>query len=530
MRQIAALLLFLFLAPFAHAQDSSSVPESEEALAEASPNTKVSSRDVVRSRHRMAWVERQGNLRMVYLDGEKQGGHYNDVAFLQFSPDESHLVFATRSDNEWWLVLDGKDQPEHYVAIAGLQWQPKSGTLAYTACREKKKCQFYLDGKATGPEYQSIDLLKYSHDGKHFAYLAYHDKSWHTVVDGKEIGPGMDSISAEYWGFTPTGRFYVSACHGYKIERNHKLVRSNQQWTYVVDGVAGPEFGIISPIKFSADDQHYTYAGLDLKRGWVKTTPEASILLDGTVKATYPGRKVAGGRYLNTGVRDLYPRIAGMSNPLFEPGGKLVYAATRESGDVTVFVGDEPGLGFAEIVSPIIFSPDAQHFAYVAQQGENLVEVHDNHPGITFTVPGRTRSCYVRWIYVTNEPRHHLAYELVCGGPRYKLEYTDQALRRVVIDGHSGPEYDVTELDGFRHTEDWMHYGYEVHGVNGNHVLLNIDGKETKSYDGVVSGSLEFHLETGEASFIAREGEKLVRIKWPLPGKSEETPGLSKSQ
>jgi hypothetical protein len=525
MRPITALLLFLSLTTFVHAQNSSPVPESEEALVEASPNTKVSSQDVVRSRHHMAWVEKQGNLRMVYLDGQKQGGHYNDVAYLQFSADESHLVFATRSDTEWWLVLDGKDQPEHYISIGGLQWQPHSNVLAYTACSEKKKCHFYVDGKATGPEYERADLLKYSSDGKHFAYMIYRNKEWYAVLDGKEIGPGMDSMDGDHWGFSRTGRFYMAICHGHKVERNHQTVRSTEKWTYEVDGVAGPEFGVISPIEFSGDDRHFTYAGLDLKLGWVRSTPQASVVLDGAVKAIYPGRKIAGGVHLNTGVHDLYPRVYGMSNPSFDPGGKLVYAASRESGDVTVFVGDEPGQGFTEIVSPIIFSPDAQHFAYVAQQGENLVEVHDNHPGITFTVPGRTRSCYVRWIYVTNEPRHHLVYELVCGGTRYKLHYTEQALRRVVIDGQSGPEYDVVGLGGFRYTEDWKHYGYEVHGVNGDHVLLNIDGKETKSYDGVVSGSLEIHPETGEASFIAREGEKLVRVKWPLESaKSQEAP------
>jgi hypothetical protein len=452
------------------------------------------------------------------------------VAFLQFSPDESHLVFATLNDTEWWLVMDGKDQPDHYVSIGGLQWQPGNGTLAYTACREKKKCQFYLDGKPTGPEYAMIYSVKYSRDGKHFAYLAFHDNAWYTVVDGKEIGPPMDHTGDEdeNWGFSRTGRFYVAACRGRKLETTYVHVNT-ERWKYVVDGVAGPEFGVISPIEFSADDQHFTYAGLALKRGWVKTTPEASVVLDGKVKATYPGRKIVGAVHLNTGVRDLFPRVVGISNPSFEPGGKLVYAATRESGDVAVFVGDQPGQGFMEIISPIIFSPDAQHFAYVAQQGENLVEVHDNHPGITFQVPGRTRSCYVGWIYVTNEPRHHLVYELVCGGKLYRLHYTEHALRRVVVDGQSGPEYDVDGLGGFRYTEDWKHYGYEVLGVNGDHVLLNIDGKETKPYDGVVSGSLEFHMEAGEASFIAREGEKLVRVKWPLQGKSQEQPQLPKS-
>jgi hypothetical protein len=464
----------------------------------------------------MAWVEKQGNLRLVYLDGQKQGGHYNDVAFLQFSPDESHFVFATRNDTTWWLVLDGKDQPEQYVAINGLAWQPGSSALAYIACREKKKCQLYVDGKGTGPEYESAGSLKYSQDGKHLAYLIYHDKSVHTIVDGKEIGPGMDRIDGEYWGFSRTGRFYVAACRGYELKGYNYYV-NNEHWKYVVDGEAGPEFQVISPIEFSRDDKHYAYAGTVVKLGW-KQKPQSSIVVDGAVQSTQDGQKFLRG-HIRTGVHDYHPYFHGLSNPSYEPGGKLVYAARRDKG-VAVFVGDDAGQEFSDIVSPIIFSPDAQHFAYVAQLGGNLIEVHDNHAGSTFPVPGRTRRCYVDWIYVTNEPRHHLIYELVCGATYFILGHTNRALRQIVIDGKAGPEYDVDGLYGFRYTPDWKHYGYEVHGVNGGHVLLNIDGKETKVYDDVVSGSLEFPVGSETASFIAREGESLVRVKWPIQGKS----------
>jgi len=158
---------------------------------------------------------------------------------------------------------------------------------------------------------------------------------------------------------------------------------------------------------------------VELKLDWTKATPQSSIVLDGKVKTTYSGKKIIFGPHqLNTGVRDLYPRTIGMSNPSFDPGGKLVYAAKPESGDVAVLIDEEPGQGFAEIVNLIVFSPDGQHFAYVAQQGDNWVEVHDNHPGITFQVHGRTRSCFSEWMEVTSEPEHHLVYELVCAGKR----------------------------------------------------------------------------------------------------------------
>jgi hypothetical protein len=515
MRTILSSLLFLFsLVAVCNSQT-----EQEDPVATASPKMEMSSRDVVRSLHHMAWVEKQGNLRIVRLDGKQQGGHYNEVAFLQFSPDESHLVFATRSDIEWWLVLDGKDQPEHYSLIQSMQWQPGSSQLVYTACREKKKCQLYVDGKATGPEYEWVGSLKYSQDGKHMAYPVRHNNSVHTVVDGKEIGPGMDHFDGKHWGFSRTGRFYVAACRGYKTQGYNYYI-NNEHWKYVVDGKEGPEFEVISPIEFSRDGQHYAYAGTTVKHGW-KQKPVSSIMVDGAMLRSYDGQKFFGGAHINTGVHDYHPYFHGLSNPFYEPGGKLVYAARREK-DVAVFVGDEAGQGFTDIVSPIIFSPDAQHFAYIAQQGGNLVEVHDNHPGATFSIPGPRRMCYVDWIYVTNEPRHHLVYELVCGATQFVQGHTTRALRQIVVDGKAGPEYDAYGLYGFRYTPDWKHYGYEVHGMNGNHVLLNIDGKETKVYDDVVSGSLDFPVGSETASFIAREGETLVRVKWPIQGKSPE--------
>ncbi len=46
----------------------------------------------------------------------------------------------------------------------------------------------------------------------------------------------------------------------------------------------------------------------------------------------------------------------------------------------------------------------------------------------------------------------------------------------------------------------------------------------------MVSGSLDFPAGSETASFIAQEGESLVRVKWPIQGKSQEPPKLPESQ
>ena len=299
MRQIIALLLFLSLAAFVHAQNSSPGSESEEALAEAPPKTSVSSKDVVRSPHHMAWVEKQGNLRMVFLDGKQLGGHYNEVGFLQFSPDEVHFVFAARSDDMWSLVRDGKDQPERYFSIGGMIWQPIGGALAFTACPEKTKCRLYVNNQPSGPEYQAIYSPKYSKDGMHLAYMGRRDRAFHPVLDGKETGTSMD-LALDYWGFSPAGHFYVAACRGHVMDREHP--RNNVYCRYVVDGEEGPEFKAICPIEFSRDGKHFTYGGLTITGRWTSAF-KGSVLLDGKVQATYGGK---GRSKVNiSGVRDL---------------------------------------------------------------------------------------------------------------------------------------------------------------------------------------------------------------------------------
>jgi WD40 repeat protein len=495
----------------------------EEAVVEK-PDHASLGKDVIKSHNHMAWVEKQGDQRLVRLDGKQQGRTYQEVKDLQFSEDGAHLAFIGRREQILSLIYDGKEVPEPFSWISIIAWQPRGTSYAYTACQEKK-CHLYVNGEATGAEYQSLSLPKYSKDGAHLAYMGWRRKgNWITVLDGKETGPGMESFegNSDRWGFSDHGNhFYVAAGRGFRTQGYQTYYL---HWTYIVDGVAGPEFEVISPIDFSRDGAHYAYAGTVVKLGW-KEKPQSSVVVDGQTKTTYDGQKFFG--QLRTGVHDFHPHFHGLSDPVFEPDGKLVYAARRDGGNVVVFVGNEAGPGYTDIISPLIFSPDGQHFAYVAQQGESLVEVHDNHPGITFPIESR-RECYAPWIYVTNEPSHHLVYELACGRTKFVRGFTSRALRRIVVDGKSGPEYDAYGLYGFRYTEDWKHYGYEVHGMNGNHVLLNVDGKETKIYDDVVTGSLDFPVGSETASFIAREGGTLVRVKWPL--ESPKPPESQRSQ
>ena len=167
------------------------------------------------------------------------------------------MFFAKRGDS-WIFVFGGKEQPRSYDNISSVSLQPGSNSYAFVGCSEKK-CRLTVDGVESGPIYENFSFAQYSRDGMRLAFLGKREKKWIAVVDGKETGPELDDTWGPAWGFTQDGsRFYAAA-------------RLNGKWTYVVDGVPGPGFDVISPIAFSPDSKHYAYGGTVTKGGFKKT-------------------------------------------------------------------------------------------------------------------------------------------------------------------------------------------------------------------------------------------------------------------
>jgi hypothetical protein len=477
----------------------------EEVIAEITPGNEYKSA-IVGDLH-LAWVENQGGKRVVRLDGKQQGGIYDDVKYPEFNSDESHLAFFAKRSSAWILVLDGQERPGEYSKVAAVSFQPKGNSYAFCACKEKK-CRLVIDGVESGDEYTDISSPAYSRDGKRLAYLGKKGKKWIAVVDGKELGPELDDFWYSDWGFSREGaHFFVAA-------------RIGGKWKYVIDGQMGLDFEVLSPIVFSPDGMHYSYGGIHVAGGFKKQKTIGDIVLDGKTFATYEGKGMAGSwtmlggstQMIVTGVRDLTPDFHGVSTPEFDSQGKLIYIARRDKGDNAVFVGADAGPGFDEVLSPVAFSSDSQHFAYVARQGANFVEVRDNVSGRSFA-SSRRQATGVQWISM-NRDATHLAYETVSGGMQYQAGETARALRSVVIDGQVGPEYDALGIGGLRFAKDALHYLYEVHGLKSNHDLVNVDGQESSLYDFVIRAHF---LDDGKtATFIARNGSKFLRVSLTL--------------
>lgn len=479
----------------------------EKLIGEMTPGS--SFKDIrIRGDH-IAWVEDSAGKRTVRLDGNPQGGAFDDVKYMRFNGDATHLVFFGKHGSSWVFVLDGHEQPQAYDKFSGVSFRPGGTSYAFVAC-QGKKCRLNLDGVESGAVYEDFSYPLYSRDGNRLAYLGKRGEKWIAVVDGKEMPTDLDQFSGSAWGFTQDGkRFYAAG-------------RLNGKWVYVIDSAPGPGFDAISRIAFSPDNQHFAYGGAIVKGGALKKKTIGTMVIDGQAGETYEGSGMAGSlsliggawQYMIGGVHDLVADFHGVSSPWFTSQGKLAYAVRRKNGDVAVLVGGEAGPGFEEILSPVVSSRDPAHFAYIAKRGGEFLEVRDHQVSQTFALSKtKNRTTGVPWIQMSGDGAH-LAYEIVSGGDKFREGGTERALRSIVLDGKAGPEYDVLGLENFDFAKDASHFHYEVHGAKGDRDLVNVDGHESRLYDSVWATG--FSDDGKSVFFIARDDKRFLRVSYPL--------------
>jgi hypothetical protein len=194
---------------------------------------------------------------------------------------------------------------------------------------------------------------------------------------------------------------------------------------------------------------------------------------------------------------------------LYTADGDLIYARRLGPGNVVVLNGGVAGPGFDDVVSPILTNDEGTHIAYVARRGDSFVEVRDQQAGPSF--PGKRELSFVSWISM-NEEGTHLAYSIVRGGKRFEQGHTRRALRRIVIDGTAGPEYDALNLVPGGFGKDTRHYFYAVRGAQGDRDRIVFDGLEGPLYDDVFTGPARFLDDEQTIEFFARQGGRFLRV------------------
>jgi len=476
----------------------------EKAIGEITAGSKLAG--ARKTENHLAWAEEAKNKSyIVRLDGKPIGGTYDDVVYLAFSDDEEHLIWNAKHGSKWQVVVDGEEKTKPYGKLTSPTFNSNGKHFAVGAC-EQKRCKLVVDGEETGPEFEDISYASFSKDGAHYVYLGKADKQWILLLDGKQLGPEMRGFHS--WHFSPdNGRVAVSA-----------LLKDG--WTWVVDGVPGPPYEVLSHITFTNDGKHYAFAGTNSKKAMFgKNKTVGSLVIDGKVEYTYDGSGFGGGwqgafasSEIVTGVHSFQPDFHGLSDPAYVADGSLVYAARRGDNDVVVFFQGQTGPAVEDVVSPIIFTDDGMHIAYVVKRGEQFVQVRDQKFGSAF--PGKRAASFVSYIALAKDGSR-LACEIVRGGNQFKQGTTQRALRRFVVDDKADAEFDALGMGHFVFNSGRKHYAYEVIGGSGDRDVVVVDGMEGKYYDTVFRGSTKF-IQDDVIEYIAQDGGKFYRVTQSL--------------
>ena len=454
----------------------------------------------------LAWAERAMNgSHIMRLDGKQLGSAYDSVKDIDFSADQEHLIWAAKRGSKWIIVVDGEDKTKPYGKMTSPTINANGRHFAVGAC-EQKRCKLLVDGEETGPEFEDISYPLFSKDGLHYVYGGKRNKQWILLLDGKQLGPEMRDFHSFEFG-PDYARVAVSALF-------------KEGWTWVVDGVQGPRYEVLSHITFSRDGKHYAFAGTNSKAAMFgKNKTLGSLVVDGKVEQTYDGRGFGGGWQgafatyeITTGVRSLNPDFHGLSDPSYDSDGSLVFAARRGDDDVVVFFQGQAGPKIEDLVSPIIVTDDSLHLAYVAKRGEQFVQVRDQKFCSAF--PGKRATSFVPYIMMARDGSR-VAYEIVRGGNAFKEGHTQRALRRLVVEDKADAEFDAYGITNVIFNSDGKHYAYEVIGASGERDVVVVDGEEGKYYDSVFRSSARF-IQDDTIEYIAIDGGKFYRVQLTL--------------
>jgi len=290
-----------------------------------------------------------------FVDGQPMGRAYESVSSLAFSPDGKRFVFVgvrpTPQNNTAYLVVDGGQGADLGSESTAITFSRDGRQMAYVVLTDAGQC--VVANNQRGPAFREVSLLTYSDGGGHFAYTARRQKhgSWSVLVDGRSVG---EWNSVDRLAFSPDGRHLALT------------TRMGDEATRVLlDGKAGPTFEEIpGPATFSPDGQRLAYA--------VKQS-EYGMVLDG--KLTVPDELAgitADEQERTAGVGS----FSQVGWPAFSGDGRhLAYFGRVDSSHCHLIVDRQAGPGYTLLdTSSPLFAPDGS-LTYLAIRGDTLFRV-----------------------------------------------------------------------------------------------------------------------------------------------------------
>lgn len=294
------------------------------------------------------WWDASGWMKNTAVVDGVEGTTYDQVHSITFSNDGRRVAYVAGRRNtsgwtEYCVVLDGVEGPWYQaLMVLGLAFSADKNTLAYAVVQlppgQNQRQTFAVVGGVQQPAHWEVREITFSPIGAHLAYVAQDLDSGDVVVLDGTAGKPYYTLG---WHVRDSGGLKFSP----NGERLAYVIATNQGRRLVVDGVEGPEYSSITDVTVGADSQHVAY----LANGNV-------VVIDG-VETPYNGIK---------------------GKPVFSPDARRSAAIVTVggSGPAAVAVDGVAGTSYSSM-SSLVFSPNGQHFAYVARddKGKSFVVV-----------------------------------------------------------------------------------------------------------------------------------------------------------
>lgn len=230
----------------------------------------------------LSYPVRQGERWLVIRDGEP-GPVVDGIGEMTFSRDGARLAYTAQTGDTWHVVVDGDfGQPFDSLVSGTLLFGPQGRRVAFAGYRGSETV-VVVDGVA-GPGHAGVARLRFSEDGRSFAYLARDADAVRLYVDGVVEARGT---SVESFVLGPAGGLvaYVLREGGeawvvrggrrwgpYRQARDLRLrgdgallfvARDAEGERVVVDGRAEPPYASVEAPVVSAEGSAWGYVAHD---------------------------------------------------------------------------------------------------------------------------------------------------------------------------------------------------------------------------------------------------------------------------
>ena len=381
------------------------------------------------------------------------------ITHVTVSPDGEHIAFVAPKGSRFVAVIDGKPG-DRFDEIGNMHLNAEATTFTFSRTgphvrylgRSGEQFQVLVDDKSV-PGYDICSQTCFSPDGKQWAFVGENNQhsDYHVVVNG--------TPSASYRQEVKNLQFSASGHVMYVADTTDNTTNGYRRFV-VMDGKPEAYFAEVEHFQFSADGNHWAYAGRDnaipLHYGDPKPPEKAHLMVDGKELGTFESvLKVllsADGRHIaylaSTGSGSVvgldlqtWPCLAvngaaimtATSSLTMSADGKKVAWVQQGQYSMQVFVNGKAGLSYDRI-QQLTFSPDAQHLYFFGYKVSGKTETifvgcdDDEWGPYVNSVNGGEGA---RFQFVFSPDGRHVAFESGDGTNCF-----------VVRDGKSGALYD----------------------------------------------------------------------------------------